>query len=154
MRRSVISTLLAVGSSVLYTVSAKKIRNTVALHNRSSVGAVPPRTNDPIESTLVALGGATAGVLLAILGVPALLALAPAGRVPRLEEIHIDGWVLAFAIGLGALSGILFGLVPAFHATGRELRDILGQSGRTVTGRRCLSCFGDRAGDRVAQAPA
>ncbi|MGA3239819.1 MAG: ABC transporter permease [Bryobacteraceae bacterium] len=88
------------------------------------------------ESTLVSLGGAAAGLLLAILGVPALLALAPAGRVPRMEEIHIDGWVLAFALGLGAFTGILFGLVPAFQATGRELRDYLSQSGRTVTSGR------------------
>jgi predicted permease len=88
------------------------------------------------ESTLVSLGGAAAGLVLAILGVPALLALAPAGRVPRMEEIHIDGWVLAFALGLGTFTGILFGLVPAFQATGRELRDYLSQSGRTVTSGR------------------
>jgi predicted permease len=88
------------------------------------------------ESTLVSLGGAAAGLLLAILGVPALLALAPAGRVPRMEEIHIDGWVLAFALGLGTFTGILFGLVPAFQATGRELRDYLNRSGRTVTSGR------------------
>jgi putative ABC transport system permease protein len=53
-----------------------------------------------------------------------------------MEEIHIDGWVLAFALGLGAFTGILFGLVPAFQATGRELRDYLSQSGRTVTSGR------------------
>jgi predicted permease len=88
------------------------------------------------ESTLVSLGGAAAGLVLAVLGVPALLALAPAGRVPRVEEIHIDGWGLAFALGLGTFTGILFGLLPAFQATGRELRDYLSQSGRTVTNRR------------------
>jgi putative ABC transport system permease protein len=88
------------------------------------------------ESTLVSLGGAAAGLVLAILGVPALLALAPAGRVPRMEEIHINGWVLAFALGLGTFTGILFGLVLAFQATGRELRDYLSQSGRTVTSGR------------------
>jgi predicted permease len=88
------------------------------------------------ENTLISLGGAAVGLVLAILGVPALLALAPAGRVPRIEEIHIDGWVLAFALGLGTFTGILFGLIPAFQATGRELRDHLSQSGRTVTSGR------------------
>jgi predicted permease len=88
------------------------------------------------ESTLLSLAGAAAGILVAIVGVPALLALAPAGKVPRIEEIHIDGPVLAFALGLGFFTGILFGLVPAFHATGRELLDSLGQSGRSVTARR------------------
>ena len=47
------------------------------------------------ESTLLSLGGALAGILFAMLGVPALLALAPAAGVPRMDEIHIDGWVLA-----------------------------------------------------------
>jgi putative ABC transport system permease protein len=88
------------------------------------------------ESTLLSLAGAAAGLLLAILGVPALLALAPAGRVPRLDEIRIDGGVLAFALGLGVLTGLLFGMVPAFHATGSGLREFLGQSGRSATGRR------------------
>jgi predicted permease len=88
------------------------------------------------ESTLLSLGGAAAGIFVAMAAVPALLALAPAGRIPRIAEIHIDAKVLAFALGLGILTGILFGLVPAFQATGRELLDSLGQSGRSVTGRR------------------
>ncbi len=87
------------------------------------------------ESMLLSVGGAAAGVLLAIFGVPVLLALAPAGRVPRMEEIYVDGWVLAFTLGLGIFTGLLFGLVPAFQATGRELLDFLGQSGRSITSR-------------------
>lgn len=90
------------------------------------------------ESILLSLGGAAAGIVLAILGVPALLALAPVGRVPRIEEIHVDGWVLAFALGLGMLTGIVFGLMPAFQATGRGLLDFLGQSGRSFTRREGL----------------
>jgi predicted permease len=88
------------------------------------------------ESTLVSLGGAAAGIILAIVGVPVLLSLAPAGKVPRVEEIHIDGAVLAFAMVLGVFTGILFGFAPALQATGRELRDFLGQSGRAFTSRR------------------
>ncbi len=88
------------------------------------------------ESAVISAGGAAAGILLAILGVRALLALVPAGRVPRVEEIHMDGRVLAFALGLAAFTGILFGLLPAFQATGRELRAGLRQAGRSITGRR------------------
>jgi predicted permease len=88
------------------------------------------------ESVLISAGGAAAGILLAILGVKALLAIAPAGKVPRVEQIQVDGWVLGFALGLGAVTGILFGLLPAFQATGRELRAYLGQGSRGVTGRR------------------
>lgn len=88
------------------------------------------------ESTLLSLGGAVGGVLVAILGVPALLALAPAAGVPRLEEIHIDGFVLALSLGLGVFVGILFGLVPALRATGLRVSDSLGAAGRTSTGGR------------------
>ncbi|MGH9662816.1 MAG: FtsX-like permease family protein, partial [Bryobacteraceae bacterium] len=88
------------------------------------------------ESAVISLCGSAAGILLAVAGVPILLALAPAGKVPRVEEIHIDSEVLAFAVGLGLFTGILFGLVPAFQATGRNVHSFLGQSGRAATGRR------------------
>jgi putative ABC transport system permease protein len=87
------------------------------------------------ESTMLSLGGAIAGLLSAIFGVRALLALAPAGKIPRSAEIHLDARVIGFALGLGAVTGILFGLLPAVQATGRELRTFLSQPGRAVTGR-------------------
>jgi putative ABC transport system permease protein len=87
------------------------------------------------ESALLSLGGAIAGLLLAIFGVRALLALAPAGKIPRVAEIHLDVGVIGFALGLGVVTGILFGLLPAVQATGRELRSFLSQVGRGVTDR-------------------
>jgi putative ABC transport system permease protein len=84
------------------------------------------------ESTLVSLAGGAAGILLAIWGVPALTALAPAGKVPRMEMIRIDGWVLAFTLGLSVITGIVFGLVPAFQATRRCARESLSKAGRSV----------------------
>jgi predicted permease len=88
------------------------------------------------ESTLLSLGGSVLGIVLAIAGVPILLALAPAAGVPRLEEIHVDGYVLAFALALGVLVGILFGLVPALRATGHRVRAFLGLGGPTATAGR------------------
>jgi hypothetical protein len=86
------------------------------------------------ESALLSLGGAIAGLLLAIFGVRALLALAPAGKIPRVAEIHLDARVIGFALGLGAVTGILFGLPPAVQATGGSC--VLScQAGRAVTGR-------------------
>lgn len=94
------------------------------------------------ESTLLSLGGAVGGILVAILGVPALLALAPVAGVPRLEEIHTDGLVLASSLGLGVFVGIVFGLVPAIRATGLRASDSLGLGGRTSTsGRQRLRSF-------------
>jgi putative ABC transport system permease protein len=73
------------------------------------------------ESAMLSLAGAIAGLLFAIFGVRALLALAPAGTIPRVAEIHLDAGVIGFALGLGAVTGILFGLVPAVQATGRPV---------------------------------
>ena len=88
-----------------------------------------------VESMLVSMAGGAAGILLALWGVPALLALAPEGKIPRLDQIHIDGWVLAFALLVSVATGIAFGLAPALQATRRELRESLSQSARTFTGR-------------------
>ena len=85
------------------------------------------------ESTLLSLAGGAAGILLAFWSVRALAALAPAGKVPRLEMIRIDGWVLAFTFSLSVITGVLFGLAPAFQATLRNTRQSLGQAGRSVT---------------------
>ncbi len=87
------------------------------------------------ESTLVSLAGGAAGLLLSLWGVAALLSLAPEGQIPRIELVRIDGWVLAFTFGVSVITGIVFGLAPAFQATKRELREALSLGGRTLTGR-------------------
>src|SRR5215472_194108 len=88
-----------------------------------------------VESTLVSLMGGAAGILFAFWGVQALMALAPAGKVPRMEIIRIDGWVLAFTFGLSIVTGVVFGLAPAFQATRLGARESLSHGGRgTIVG--------------------
>src|SRR5262249_40452875 len=77
--------------------------------------------------------GGAAGILLAFWGVPALLALAPEGKIPRLEMIRLDNCVLAFTLGISVLTAIAFGLAPALHATRRGVREPLGSTGRGST---------------------
>jgi putative ABC transport system permease protein len=87
------------------------------------------------ESMLVSLAGGAAGILLALWGVPALIAMAPEGKIPRVDQIRLDNWVFAFTVGVSLVSGMLFGLAPALQATRRELRESLSQGGgRTMTG--------------------
>src|SRR5207302_3936550 len=86
------------------------------------------------ESTLISLIGGGAGILLAFWSLQALTALAPAGKVPRMEMIRIDPWVLAFTFGLSVITGVVFGLAPAFHATRDGARESLGQAARNVIG--------------------
>jgi putative ABC transport system permease protein len=84
------------------------------------------------ESLLIgALGGAV-GIATAQIGVRALLAIAPPGRIPRLDEVHVDVGVLVFTIVLSLAAGILFGLVPALQSARRPPAEALAHSGRLV----------------------
>src|ERR1051325_7463952 len=86
------------------------------------------------ESVLIALLGAAAGILVAFAGVRALLALAPAGRIPRIDEGHLNGWVLLFTLAVAVITGMLFGVVPAQSGARREPQEAPGQGTRLVSG--------------------
>ncbi len=66
------------------------------------------------ESVVLSFAGGSLGMLLAIWAVPALLALAPAGTLPRAAEIHVDAAMLVFTMGLSLLGGLVFGLRRRF----------------------------------------
>ncbi len=70
------------------------------------------------ESLLLALFGAVVGVALAYGGVHMLVATRPAD-LPRLDEVAVNGRVLAFTALLATLTGVLFGLAPALHSARR-----------------------------------
>jgi predicted permease len=85
------------------------------------------------ESALLALVGGIAGLLLAVVGLRALVALSPAD-IPRLDQTSIDFKVLAFTLGVSLLTGFIFGLVPALQASKPDLNDSLKDGGRGSTG--------------------
>jgi putative ABC transport system permease protein len=85
------------------------------------------------ESILLSLTGAGFGVVLALWGTEALLALAPA-NLPRVDEVSLNGWVLTFAFGIALLTGIIFGLVPALQVSKPNLASALKEGGRTGSG--------------------
>jgi predicted permease len=70
-----------------------------------------------LESLTLSLMGGTIGIALAYGGRRILLALGPP-NLPRLNEIAIDIPVLAFAVAMSVLSGLLFGLVPIARLAG------------------------------------
>ena len=92
---------------------------------RAALGAGRARVMRQLlsESTLLALIGGGAGLLLARWAITAMVQLWPQA-VPRLEEAKIDGWVTAFTLVVSLLTGILFGSAPAillWKANGLEL---------------------------------
>lgn len=94
-----------------------------------------------VESLLLAGLGGAAGVALAAGGIRLLAALAPAD-LPRVDEIAIDGRVLAFTAFVSVLTGLVFGLVPAWQTARPAMGEHL-KGGRGTTGHRRQSRLRD-----------
>ncbi len=84
------------------------------------------------ETLLISLLGGILGVAFAAAGLSALIRNAPVD-LPRLEEVRIDQVVLLFAFALTTLTGLLFGLAPAWRCASADPQDSLRSGGRTST---------------------
>jgi putative ABC transport system permease protein len=102
---------------------------------RSSLGAGTLRLVRQMlaESLLLSLMGGAAGLLLANWGITLLLWLKPE-NLPRASTARIDGHVLAFTFLISLFTGIVFGLVPAVHASRMDLNTGLKEAGRAGAG--------------------
>jgi predicted permease len=81
------------------------------------------------ESILLAVLGGAAGLAIADLGLAIARRMHP-GNIPRLEELGIDFNVLGFSLAVSLLTGIVFGLAPAFRASRVDLTTSLKSGGR------------------------
>ena len=81
------------------------------------------------ESVILSLVGGAAGVGLAWAGIRGLKGIAPP-NLPRLDAIGIDAGVLGFTAGVSILTGLLFGLIPAFATARPDLFAALRPGGR------------------------
>lgn len=87
------------------------------------------------ETTLLAVLGGAAGLLLAKWTLGLLLAFQPPLPIPVDLEIELDRWVLVFTASVTVLAGLGFGLAPALQATKPDLAPTLKRSGNAVTSR-------------------
>src|SRR5215813_9738941 len=92
------------------------------------------------ESMLLSLIGGAAGVATAVGTLDVILRFVLPSNIPRLNEVRIDWVVLAFALLMSILTGLLFGLAPALHSAKAALSSAIREGGRgsgysTKTGR-------------------
>ncbi|HSJ16386.1 MAG TPA: ABC transporter permease, partial [Longimicrobiales bacterium] len=104
---------------------------------RLALGASTLRLGREIltHSVLLALLGGAAGIAVAVGGIR-LLQWLGADQFPRGTEIGLDGVVLLYTFGLAALGGLLFGAIPLFQLTRRDLRGVLQSESRGATANR------------------
>jgi putative ABC transport system permease protein len=84
------------------------------------------------ESVLLAVAGGAVAVFLAVWGTSLLVSLKPE-NLPRLQEIGVDARVLGFTFGLSLLTGVIFGLLPAWAASRGGVNEALKEGGRSAT---------------------
>ena len=85
------------------------------------------------ESLMLSLAGGCLGLLLALWGTEALMALAP-DNIPRLNEVGVDARVFGFTLAISFVTGIVFGLIPALHASKPNLNETLKEGSRGSMG--------------------
>ncbi|HSE40934.1 MAG TPA: ABC transporter permease [Acidobacteriota bacterium] len=91
-----------------------------------------------VEGLVLSLIASAIGILIAYWGIDVLFALRP-DSLPRLDEIHLSPFILAYTLSLTVLTTVIFGSIPAWKASAPDLNDSLKESGHhtgTLTNRR------------------
>ena len=136
---SAVAFVLLIGCvNVASLLSARGVSRQREFVVRAAIGASRFRLIRQLltESAVLAAAGGMLGLLVAVWGTELLMALAPAG-IPRVNEVRLDGRVLAVSLMTSAAAALIFGLVPALQFSAARPDEALKETQRgTVTPRR------------------
>ena len=132
---SVALVLLIACANFAMLLMARAVARQRELVIRASLGARNSRLirQRLTESTLLALVGGAAGLVVAKAGTMLLLALRPAA-LRRFDSIHMDARVFLFVFAISLLTGLLFGLLPAWSSSRGDIAEALRENARTTAG--------------------
>jgi predicted permease len=85
------------------------------------------------ESLMLSVAGGLAGSLVAMLGVRLLIRMVKGGPEAMMLDVRPDPRVLFFTIGVSLLTGLIFGLAPAWRSAGINVSGTLKEAGRGLT---------------------
>jgi putative ABC transport system permease protein len=137
---AVVLVLLIASVNVTNLLLARGAQRRGEFSMRAALGAARSRLIRQLltESLLLAALGGALGIVVAQLGVEALVSLSPAG-LPRVGAITVNGTVFAFAFGMTTLVGLMVGLIPALQASRGDLVAGIQQGSRRTAGGRQLT---------------
>ncbi|HEY3928959.1 MAG TPA: ABC transporter permease [Candidatus Koribacter sp.] len=126
--------LLVSCSNFAMLLMARAVARQRELMVRASLGASNRRLIEQrlTESTLLAMAGGAAGLVVAKIGTSLLLALKPEA-LQRFQSFPMDARVFAFVFAISLLTGLVFGLLPARSATRSNIADSLRETANTST---------------------
>src|SRR5262245_15678088 len=133
---AVVFILLICCANIASMVSARAADRERELSIRTALGASRKRVVRQLLGETVALfvAGGALGVGVAYAGLIVLLRIAPP-ELQQLQDTHLDFTMIAFTFAVSAISGLVFGLRPAFHASRTNTAEALKESGRSLAGR-------------------
>ncbi|MFN0180898.1 MAG: ADOP family duplicated permease [Gemmatimonadales bacterium] len=137
-------TLLVIAVALVLVVACVNVANLLLARGaararevavRTALGAAGARLGRQfaVESMVLAVAGGGFGVLVAWVGLGALLRLAPAD-LPQLGQVRLDAAVLGASLALATVIGIGFGLVPSWQARRVDPISVMRNESRTATG--------------------
>jgi predicted permease len=141
--------LLMVCANVASLLLARSLARRKEIALRAALGATRGRIIRQLltEATLLSSLGGLGGLLVAGLGLDALMAALPQNQLaalPFFETLRLDSGILLFALALTLLTGLVFGLAPALQASRLDLQGALKDGGRAsggVAGQRLRSAL-------------
>jgi predicted permease len=134
---SVLFVLLIACANVAGLMLARASRRRPEIALRAAMGATRWEIVRQVlvESVVLAIGGGAAGVVLSVVILRTMLRFVPES-LPRLDQVAVDGNVLAFAAAISILTGVMFGVLPAWRMSRLDPALALREGTRSVTSGR------------------